>query len=116
MKNRFLTSLLLAVIGLVLALIAYAAPFGNTGVDGSIGALLALVGAAMTTAGAALLVFGSASSHRFGPVLIGLLVLAAVLTAIAGYFLMQVALAVVMALAALALLLAPLLQSRRSAA
>ncbi|KGF70602.1 hypothetical protein LL06_04380 [Hoeflea sp. BAL378] len=116
MQHRFLTSLLLAVIGLVLALIAYAAPFGNTGVDGSLGALLALVGAAVTTAGAALLMFGSASSHRFGSLLIGLLVLAATLTAIASFFLMQTGLAVVMALAALALLLAPFLQSRRSAA
>ncbi|MBU4530922.1 MAG: hypothetical protein KUA43_05170 [Hoeflea sp.] len=115
MHQRFLAILLLAAIGTVLAVVAYAAPLGNTGVDGTIGALLALIGAIVTAAGTALLASGSVP-RRFASLLIGLLVLAAVLTAVAGYFLMQFGLAIVMALTALALLLAPFLPSRWSSA
>ncbi|MDP2119501.1 MAG: hypothetical protein Q8K28_06315 [Hoeflea sp.] len=115
MHKRFLASLLFAVIGTVLAVVAYAAPLGNTGVDGTLGALLALIGASVTAAGTLLLLTRSAPL-RLVAVLHGLLILAAVLTAIAGYFLMQFGLAIVMAVAALALVFAPFLPPRRSAA
>ena len=101
--------------GVLLAVAAYAAPFGNTGVDGSLGALLALVGAVFTAIGAGLMLL-KPLSRRSASVLIGVLVLAAVLTAVAGYFLMQFLLAGLMAAAALALVLTPFFSSRRSPA
>jgi len=115
MQIRFLPSLFLSLSGLVLAVGAYAAPFGNTGVDGSIGALLALIGATFTAAGAGFLLLKT-PPLRSTSVLRGVLVLAAVLTAVAGYFLMQFLLAVLMAAAAVAFLLAPFLPSSRSPA
>lgn len=112
MQTRYLAAGFLGLVGLVLAIIAYAGPLGNTGVDGTLGALLALIGALVTCLGAGLLAFRKLPSR---PVVIAVLVVAAVLTAIAGYFLMQFALAVVMAAAALALVAAPFLSSPRRA-
>jgi hypothetical protein len=113
MQTRYLATVFFSFAGILPAVFAYTAPFGNNGVDGSIGALLALIGAVITASGAGLLALGKLP-HR--PVLIAFLVLAAMLTAVAGYFLMQFVLAGVMATAALALILAPFFNFRRSAA
>ncbi len=112
MQKQHLPAASLGVMGVLLALNAYAAPFGNTGVDGSIGALLAVIGAGTAALGAGLLVLGKLP-HRL--VWIAILVMVAVLTSLAAYFLMQFVLAGVMAAAALALILASLLDFRRGA-
>lgn len=112
MQKQHLPAASFGLVGVLLALIAYAAPFGNTGVDGSIGALLALIGAGTVALGAGLLVLGKLP-HR--PVWIAILVLAAVLTSVAAYFLMQFVLSGVMAAAALGLILAFFLNFSRGA-
>ncbi|MFW6413274.1 MAG: hypothetical protein ACOC0V_03985 [Oceanicaulis sp.] len=99
----------LALIGAILAAFAYFAP--DTGVDGTIGALLALIGAVCVTIGAGL----AALPKVHGPVLAILTVLiglGAVLTAIAAWFLMRYGFAAVMALA-FAVLIAAAVASNR---
>lgn len=102
-----------ALIGAALGAYAYFGP--DTGVTGTGGALLALIGAvAVTLAGFAAM---ASSVHGgflgFLNVLIGL---GAALTAVAAWFLMQYAFAVAMALAFLGLLVAAFATSRRSPA
>ncbi len=97
---RVLT-LLAAIAGVALAAFAALAP--ETGVTGTTGAFLALTGSV-----AVLLALGILGSARprgtLGPVLVTLAVIAAVLTGVAAWFLMQFPLAAVMAIAALGLL------------
>lgn len=92
------------------ALVAYAYFASGTGVTGTIGALLALVGAVAVLLGGLIAAFSGLSGWLFGT-LVFLMVLSAVLTALAGFFLMQYGLAVVMGLAALAVLGALILPS-----
>lgn len=112
MKILYLVALVLALVGTVLAAIAYLAPFGNTGVDGSIGALLALVGAFSSAAGLTIVL---ATGVRGGllKTLYGLIILAAVLTAVAAYFLMQFALMLAMIATVMALVIAIALRPNR---
>jgi len=115
MRIGHLAIAVLALCGVVLAFLAYTAPFGTTGVDGSIGALLALIGAVVTTFGATLLALDKLSGRK-RVFLIVFLVFTAGLTAVAGYFLMQFLLAIIMAATALALILPLFSTFRRSAA
>lgn len=96
MRRRYAAVALPALAGAVLAGVAYFTP--NTGVDGTVGALLALVGAAAVTLGSLL-----AMSHdvRGGwlTTLDILLGIGALLTATAAYFLMQYGCAIAMVLA-----------------
>jgi quinoprotein glucose dehydrogenase len=103
--------LLIALAGLVLTLLA--ALLEGTGVNGSVGAWLAVTGAAATLIGLALLA-GARMGRGLHWVLAVLTVLAAGLTAVAGWFLMQNVLAVVMAAACLgSLILAIRISQRR---
>lgn len=95
-----LLAILVALAGLGLALAAFLVE--GTGVDGSPGALLAVIGAGATLAG--LVLMRAVRPGGLRGVLAALTVLAAALTALAGWFLMQTALAAVMALATLAAL------------
>ena len=95
--------------GVVLAAIAFLRP--ETGVTGTAGALLALVGATATALGSVLLMLGRPRGW-----LVALSALAAILTALAAWFLMQWALAAVMALAFVGLLLGPAMSRRGAAA
>jgi len=103
MQRRFVPVVVLGVAGTAFAVYAYLS--SDTGVTGTLGALLALIGAVAVTVGSL-----GAAFMRLGGVLFGMLVfliaLAAVLTAIAGYFLMQYGLAAVMALSLVGLLVA----------
>ncbi|MGF7158775.1 hypothetical protein FHS85_000385 [Rhodoligotrophos appendicifer] len=114
MQHKFLASLLFSVIGLGLALAAYAAPLGNTGVDGSLGALLALIGAGVTAAGTGLLVLG-VMPNRGVLVFVFVLLLAAGLTAVAAWFLMQFVFAAAMGAAFLSFIFAFFSSVRRTA-
>ncbi len=101
----YLVALVLSIVGVVFSGIAYFAPFGNTGVDGSIGALLALVGA---VASAACIVIGLATRVH-GPWLTALnilVIVAAILTAVAAYFLLQHVVMFTLAVAAIAVVIA----------
>jgi hypothetical protein len=101
----YLVALVLSIIGVVFSGIAYFAPFGNTGVDGSIGALLALVGAVATAAG---IVIGLATKIH-GPLLTALnilVIVAAILTSLAAYFLLQFVVMFTLAIAAIAVVIA----------
>jgi hypothetical protein len=115
MRINYLFVLVPAVVGVALGLVAYFAPFGTTGVDGTPGALLALIGAIATTAGAALAMAPSVCG-RWLSTLHALLFVAAALTAVAASFLMQTAFAVAMAIAALGAPLALAARPRRRAA
>jgi len=87
------------------ALAAYSYLSSDTGVAGTPGALLALVGAAAVTVGSLIATF--AFLGRVLLALLGFLIgVGAVLTALAGYFLMQYGLAIVMALTFVGLLVA----------
>lgn len=112
MRYAFLLAAVLpALVGAVLGGIAYFAP--ETGVAGTPGALLALVGAVAVTLGAlAIPRLGGGWRGLF----LALCVAGALLTAAAAWFLMQLAFAAVMALAALGILvLAAALPNRRTA-
>jgi len=106
MRRSFIPIIVLGVAGIAFAAFAYLS--SGTGVAGTLGALLALIGAAAVLIGSLVAAFA-----RLGGVLFGLLVLliaiGAILTALAGYFLMQFGLAAVMSLALIALLVAVLL-------
>lgn len=103
MRIPYILAFLPALGGAALAVIAYFSP--NTGVDGTPGALLALLGAAAATLGA-LLAMMEAVRGKVRILLNTLTGLAAALTALAAYFLMQYAFAAAMGLALLGLLLA----------
>ncbi len=103
MRKRHFPVIVLGAIGIALA--AYAYISSDTGVAGTTGALLALIGAVAVTAGSFLAAFARLDGFLFGT-LAFLIALGAVLTALAGYFLMQYVLAIVMALAFAGLLVA----------
>lgn len=113
MRNAHLFSLVPAAVGVLLGAIAYLG--SETGVDGTPGALLALIGAVAVSIGNLL-----AMSARLGGgmrwTLDALIGLGAFLTAVAAWFLMQYAFAVAMVLALLGLSLAVALSSRKAAA
>lgn len=94
------SALLLALAGVGLAGYAWAAE--GTGVTGTPGALLALIGALATLSGLAILATAQPIGHS-RRLVVGVAFLAALLTALAAWFLMQDALAVVMALVAVAI-------------
>lgn len=90
-----------AAVGCGLAAYAYLAD--RTGVTGTEGALLALIGAVAVLSGVILSAFTERRGALFG-VLAFLIGLGAALTAVAGFFLMQYGLAAVMALAVVGLI------------
>lgn len=106
------SALLIALAGVGLAGYAWLAE--GTGVTGTPGALLALIGAVAALAGLAILARTPLTGHRRRLVL-ALSVLAALLTAVAGWFLMQDALAIVMALLGLSILVIAARPLRRTA-
>jgi quinoprotein glucose dehydrogenase len=110
MRRTLIPVILLGAAGIGLAAFAYF-PFGS-GVEGTVGALLALLGAVAVTLGAFLMAMHTVRGVPFG-VLAFLVGLGAVLTALAGYFLMQYGLAIVMGLALLGLLIAVLRPARQ---
>ncbi|WP_173934324.1 hypothetical protein [Chelativorans sp. Marseille-P2723] len=110
MRIGYLFALVPAIAGVVLGAIAYLRP--ETGVDGTPGALLAMVGAAATVIGGFLAML-PAISGRLLKTLIFLTGLAAFLTAIAAWFLMQYAFAIVMVLALVSLGVALAIPNRR---
>lgn len=115
MRTRYALGFLPAFAGAVLGAIAYLAPNGNTGVDGTPGALLALIGAAAVTLGAIFAIAPALRGWLFGALNI-LLLLGALLTAVAAYFLMQYPFAVAMALAFFGVLAALALRTNRKIA
>ncbi|OYW58440.1 MAG: hypothetical protein B7Z10_05375 [Rhodobacterales bacterium 32-66-7] len=97
--------------GVVLA--GYAALAPDTGVDGTIGAYLALAGAVgSATLLGILLVDGLVPARFWAPVL-GFVLFVMILTAIAAFFLMQTLLLAAMVVAALALLASRFTTKRR---
>ncbi len=109
MRWSYAVPVLSSLAGAALATWAYLGP--ATGVSGTAGALLALLGAVATTMGGMILMLGRPRLW-----LLALAALAAILTALAGWFLMQWALAIVMAVAFAGLLVAPVLLRRRASA
>ena len=107
MRWSYAVPVLSSFAGAALAIWAHLGP--ESGVSGTAGALLALLGAAATALGGMILMLGRPRLW-----LLALAALAAILTALAGWFLMQWA--IVMAVAFVGLLLAPaLLRGRASA-
>ena len=106
MQKKFIPVIVLGAVGTALA--AYAYLSSTTGVTGTPGALLALIGAVAVTSGSLLAAFSHLGGAVYG-LLVFLIALAAVLTALAAFFLMQYGLAVVLALALVGLLVAVLL-------
>jgi quinoprotein glucose dehydrogenase len=96
MRISYVLVLAPAVVGAVLGGIAYVRH--GSGVDGTAGALLALIGALAVTGGALLAMLPRLAGW-FRVLLDILLALGAALTAVAAWFLMQDAFAVMMALA-----------------
>ena len=95
MRKSFIPLIVLGVAGTALAGYAYLSP--DSGVAGTIGALLALRGAVAVTAGSLAAAFANLGRGLF--ILLAFLMgFGAVLTALAGFFLMQYGLAIVMAL------------------
>lgn len=115
MRIQYLAPFVLALLGVMLGAIAYFGPSGNTGVDGTPGALLALIGAAAATMGAAIAML-VAVGHRWLLTLNILILLAAALTALAAYFLMQTFFAIAMAGAVVGLVFAWTYRTGRRAA
>lgn len=111
MRKRHLAVSLPALVGEVLAALAYFGP--NTGVSGTGGALLALIGAVCVALGALL----AAAPVVRGGVLTALLVLVGVgagLTATAAFFLMQYGFAIAMVLTLAGLVAAAVMSWRES--
>lgn len=109
MRWSYAVPVLSSFAGAALAVWAYLGP--ESGVSGTAGALLALLGATATALGGMILMLGRPRLW-----LLALAALAAILTALAGWFLMQWALAIVMLVAFVGLLLAPALLRRRASA
>lgn len=103
-----------ALVGVALGAVAYFAPFGATGVEGTPGALLALIGAVAVTLGG-LLAMASGPRSRWRGLLNALIALGAALTALAAWFLMQYPFAVAMLLALLGLIATAFATARRPA-
>lgn len=114
MRASYVLVLVPALVGTVLGLNAYFGPFDTTGVEGTPGALLALIGAVAVTLGT-LLAMGSRPRSGWRSLLNVLMALGAVLTALAAWFLMQHALAVAMLLAFLGLVVTAFATARRPA-
>lgn len=112
MRRRYAAVSLPAIVGAVLAGVAYFVP--NTGVDGTVGALLALIGAVAVAVGSLLAMSGSVRGG-FLTTLNILLGIGAILTATAAYFLMQYGFAIAMALAFVALVVVATTSPRRPA-
>lgn len=112
MRTRYLMAFIPAACGAVLGGIAYWG--ANTGVDGTAGALLAFVGAVAVAAGSLLALFLAPRARLLGG-LDALLLLGALLTALAAWFLMQDAFTVAMVLAAVGLIAAVVLRGSRKA-
>ena len=110
MRTSYALVLLPALVGAVLGAIAYFSP--DTGVDGTPGALLALIGALAVTLGALLAMVPSVRGWALG-LLNFLLGLGALLTTAAAYFLMQYLFAAAMALAFVGLFVILIVRSRR---
>jgi drug/metabolite transporter (DMT)-like permease len=106
MMKSFIPVIVLGAVGCALS--AYAYLSNDTGVAGTPGALLALIGAAAVTVGSVIAALTALGRPLFF-LLAFLIALAAVLTALAAFFLMQYGLTVVMALAFVGLLVAVLL-------
>lgn len=104
MGGGMLQSLAMVAALLGMGLAAYLWQVEGTGITGTAGALLALLGAGAAFLGAILAAM-MRSWRRLRGVVTGLALLAATLTAVAAWFLMQNVLVIVMAVAALALLL-----------
>ncbi len=85
-----------ALVGATVALIAFFAPLGNTGVDGTLGAGLAVAGSIATTVLIGVMVARPLSRGWFVTLTI-LAMIVALLTAIAAFFLMQTLLLIAMA-------------------
>ncbi|MBP1806306.1 hypothetical protein [Rubellimicrobium aerolatum] len=110
MRIAYILAALLALAGAVLGGRAYIAP--DSGVDGTLGAGLALAGAVAVTLGALVAAIPEIRGGWRG--LLGtLLVLGAALTALAAWFLMKPAFAILMALALLGVVVALLVRPRR---
>lgn len=103
MFRLFLVPLVPSAIGVLLALNALAAPFGNTGVDGTLGAWLAFIGAVFVALSILLILSLAPAQGRWRLAATLLALLAAILTGIAAFFLMQTLLAVTMVLTVIAL-------------
>lgn len=96
MYQAHVSSIIPAAVGAIIALLAFIAPFGNTGVDGTLGAGLAVLGSVAVTA----MIGVMAASPRTRGWFLTLSVLAALvalLTALAAFFLMQTLLLIAMA-------------------
>lgn len=96
MQRAWILVLVVSVIGTVLAGNAFIGPLGNTGVDGTVGAGLALLGSVSVTLLIVILIARRLPRGWFMTLLV-LAMLAALLTVVAGYFLMQALLAAAMA-------------------
>lgn len=114
MRTTYVLALLFSALGVIVALIALFAPFGNTGVDGTLGATLALLGSVSATLMIAIAIRPTVPRGWFIGLNI-LAMLAALLTAIAAFFLMQTLLAIAMAATLLTVAFAFLRSNRRSA-
>jgi quinoprotein glucose dehydrogenase len=112
MRRRYAAVALPALVGTALAGLAYFTR--NTGVDGTLGALLALLGAAAVMLGSLLAVFRAARGG-FLTALDILLGTGALLTATAAFFLMQYGFAIAMTAALLGLVIAATTSPRRPA-
>jgi len=110
MRKSFIPLIVLGGAGTALAVYTYLA--FDTGVAGTLGALLALIGAIAITIGSLVAALANIRGWVYG-VLAFLIALGAVLTTLAGYFLMQYGLAAVMALAFIGLLVAVMIPSPR---
>ncbi len=113
MQNGLYLTLLFASIGAFFALNAFLGPLGNTGVDGTLGAGLAVVGSIAAAVMIAVLALRPLSS-TWRVTLIILAILAAGLTAVAAFFLMQTFLVIAMVLTVLMLVLVSFAGRRRS--
>lgn len=106
-----LISFLAALAGVALA--CAAALLGDTGVDGTLGAFLALFGTVAASVTLGLLITGKAPERVRG-VLLGLAGLATLLTALAAFFLMQDVLLIAMAVSFMALLVSAATTRRKA--
>lgn len=109
MRLALFPPLILLAAAMLLAGHAFIGPFGNTGVDGTLGAALALLGA---TAALVLTLILTLARPRRGwrRAFVVLAVLAALLTALAAVFLAQMLLAAAMLAGAVTLIAAPLFE------
>lgn len=112
MPAIYLVVLVPALVGTALAVAAYSAPFGTTGVGGTPGALLALLGAGAVFLGA-LLAMSPGLRGWLRRLLDVLLLVGSALTALAAWFLMQLPFAVAMALAGVGAVVAMILRPQR---